>query len=148
MNNAEKNNYETAIGEAQEYYGNQSGKVATISRTLVYGMITTVWVVSYSDGAIQIPHPILLVALFCCFIYLLFDLSLYFANACRYHKQQILLEEHKGKNDAAYIAQNGEYNKTMISIHNKAFIWICIKFGLFIVTAISFLIGLYCHLLV
>lgn len=134
--------YDQSIGEAQDYYFGQSEKVTTISRTLVFGMIATIWVVWYRDGDMNDLHWVLVSALCMCFVYLLLELILYFANACFYHKQLDNLDKHFGKKD--YLDK--EYNDNLQAFSKRAYVWLIVKFSFFLLSAVCFLLGMFLHL--
>lgn len=137
-----KQKYDDSIGEGQQYYNGQSKNVSDSSRAIVFSMIATIWLVSYEDGAINRPHLILCISLLLCFIYLFLDITLYFINARFYHNQTISLEKHFG--NEYYLKKT--YNKQMITYSKKAYRWMCVKYSLFVVTALFFLAGTYLQL--
>lgn len=136
-----KNLFDQSIEEAQGYYFGQSDKVSTISRTIVFGMIATIWVVWYRDGEINNLHWVMVLALLLCFVYLLFELICYFANACFYHKQLDNLDKYFGKKN--YLDK--KYNDDLQAFSKKAYIWLIVKFSFFLLCAVCFLSGMIFH---
>ena len=69
-----KKNFEDSIEEGNGFYNTQSTKVSQNTRTLVMGIITTIWVVSYNDGSFMLSNNWMIAALFTGFAYLAIDI--------------------------------------------------------------------------
>lgn len=139
MNHDEKNKkFDEAIGEGQDYYSSQSGKVANNTRNLVLGIIGTIWIVSYDNGRFILPNIYLILALCGCFLYLLFDLLHYFLDAKFYYKKTLSLEKNFG--NWSYLI--GPYNNSLIKHSKSSYNWMVTKFIAFAFVAIVFVIGM------
>jgi len=134
--------YDQAIEEAQSFYADQSGKVATISRSIVFGMIGTIWVVWYSDGEIKDIHFVTLLSMFFCFVYLMYDVFLYFQNALFYHDKLVQLEDNFKKSN--YLDKS--YSDELLNYSKKACANMKRKYWIFIFVSVSFVVGMYCQL--
>ena len=137
-----KENFEASIEEGQGFYNNQSSKVSQNIRTLVMGIIAIIWVVSYKDGAFELPNTLLVVSLFISFGYLIIDILHYFLDSCFYYNKLISLEKHYGQK--VYLKV---YNQELIKHSKVSYRWIWTKVIVFAIIAILFIIGMGCHLL-
>ena len=72
--NQVKKNFEDSIEEGNGFYNTQSTKVSQNTRTLVMGIITTIWVVSYNDGSFILSNNWMIASLFTGFAYLAIDI--------------------------------------------------------------------------
>lgn len=98
MTNKEtKENFEASIEEGQGFYNAQSSKVSQNIRTLVMGIIAIIWVVSYKNGAFELPNTLLVVSLFISFGYLIIDILHYFLDSRFYYNKLISLENNQSK---------------------------------------------------
>lgn len=137
-----KKRFEESIEEGQGFYHTQSTKVSQNIRTLVMGIIAIIWVVSYNDGLFELPNIWLIISLFSCFLYLSIDIIHYYIDTCFYYKKLLSLDEYYGKEEYLEI-----YNQALIKYSKVSFLWIKIKFYLFAIIAIIFIIGMCKHLL-
>lgn len=95
---------EKRLKECQEYHYNQSSKVSSLSRNIVYGIIGTCWVLIYADNHYNKPCTWLIIALGLSFAYLLLDLYHYFSDSRRYREEYFELEQKKNiVNHEAYM---------------------------------------------
>lgn len=137
-----KENYEASIEEGQGFYNAQSSKVSQNIRTLVMGIIAIIWVVSYKDGAFELPNTLLVVSLFISFGYLIIDILHYFLDSRFYYNKLISLEKHYGQKTYLKV-----YNQALIDHSKVSYYWIWAKVIVFAIIAILFIIGMGCHLL-
>lgn len=137
-----KENFEASIEEGQGFYNTQSSKVSQNIRTLVMGIIAIIWVVSYKDGAFELPNILLVVSLFISFGYLIIDILHYFLDSRFYYNKLISLEKHYGQK--VYLKV---YNQELIKHSKVSYRWIWTKVIVFAIIAILFIIGMGCHLL-
>lgn len=75
------------LEECQNYHYNQSSKVSSLSRNIVFGIIGTSWVLIYANGSYKRPCLGIIIALGLSFVYLLLDLTHYFSDSCSYKKR-------------------------------------------------------------
>jgi len=119
--------------ECENFHYAQSSKVSTLARTIVYGIIGTIWVIVYSSSTkqLELPCTILMICLASCFVYLLFDMIHYFADAVCYREESFRMDNNT-------IPQHEKY---MNKISTISFIMFCVKFGITIAIAILFIVG-------
>lgn len=129
-------NMEEELKECQEYHYSQSSKVSTLARTVVYGMIGTLWIFIYSNNVYREPCPWIKIALGLCFFYLLLDLGHYFWDACNYRNEYFRLE--REKNREGILHRHEEY---MNRVSKRSYCLLIVKFiSVFVISAV-FLIG-------
>lgn len=115
---------------------NQTKQVSSISRGLVYSIIGTIWVVSYSNGVFIIPNGYLATTLILCFVYAIFDVFHYFCDSCFYHNEMTEVIE----DDDLTV---NEHIKRTIKQSRKSFLFVLHKFIFMVICSIVFLIGMY-----
>lgn len=142
MDQETKKNFEDSIEEGQGFYNAQSSKVSQNIRTLVMGVIAIVWLVSYKNGVFELPHWLLVTALFLSFIYLVIDILHYFRDSCFYYNKLISLEQNYGQK--TYLK---EYNHALIKHSKVSYRWIWAKVIVFAIIAILFLVGMFYQLM-
>ena len=135
-----KKYFEDSIEEGNGFYNTQSTKVSQNTRTLVMGIITTIWVVSYNDGSFMLSNNWMIASLFIGFAYLAIDILHYFIDTCFYYNKLLSLEKKYG--DKKYLTT---YNQSLIKHSRLSYIWIWIKFLSFVIIAFTFLIGILKH---
>lgn len=140
MNNNE--DIEKRLSECQDYHYAQSSKVSTISRTLIFGIIGTTWVIIYSNNTFTRPVNLLIITLCLSFGYLVLDLIHYFWDACNYRSQSFRLD--KERQTDGILHKHEEY-MDLVSI--RSFRMIVFKFILILIISILFVIGVISQLL-
>ena len=120
------------LEECQNYHYSQSSKASSLSRTIIYGIIGTCWILIYADNEFHEPCILLEIALASSFIYLLLDLIHYFTDSCSYRKEYFRL------NDDLTADRHEKY---MDKVSKRSFYILIMKFGLAIVIAVIFIIG-------
>lgn len=118
-----------SVNECQSYHYSQSSKVSSISRTIILGIIGTVWVLIYSEegNGFVLSDMNLLVVVALCFIYLLIDLCHYFCDASTYRKESLMLHPE----DECYLDKDidwGEYESRMVGYTKRSYRWFVAKF--------------------
>ncbi|MDE6112156.1 MAG: hypothetical protein K2G46_01900 [Bacteroidales bacterium] len=135
--NDEIEEYQKSCEDSQN---EQSGKVSFTSRTIIYGIIGTIWILISTKEA-SCPNDInvlLVIAMIMSFIYLLLDISHYFIDSCRYRIESFRL-------DSANFDENYKLNRCKTNMDNIAvcsFMAVVFKYVLTLITAILFLLGL------
>ncbi len=116
----------------------QSGKVSSISRTMVYGIIGAIWAMMCSqDFEMSQFNDCLKTSVIMGFIYLLLDITHYFVDACRYRLESFRLDK---KVDAFYL-----FNSSRVKMDNIvvcSFIAVVFKYFISLATSVVFLVGL------
>lgn len=131
----EKDEKET---EMQVFMSEQSGSFSSISRTLMFGIIGTIWVLTYSDGKLAIPNNWLLISLIMSLLYFLADTGHYFWDAMSCQKVSQDVWGYKTADDV-----ENKTNEAMKKINKRSVNFVKIKFVLLILTAIIFGVGLF-----
>ena len=72
------------LDECQNFHYAQSSKFSTLARTLVFGIIGTIWILSYSTNGFNPSNNCLLWSLIVSFLYLAVDECHYFWDSCFY----------------------------------------------------------------
>ena len=123
--------------ETQEFMYNQSSKFSSVSRSLVLGMLGTIWVITYTDHIIDIPNNWLLHSLFVCLFFLLIDIIHYFWDSMSYHHELFKLDDYTSHEELDH-----EHEKRMDAISNRSHYFIIIKFIILLIGAAFFVIGI------
>lgn len=108
-----KENKERLQNELQEYMYSQSSKFSSVSRNLIFGILGTIWIMTYSEGRMSIPNPYLFYALLFSLLFLSVDVFHYFLDSISYHSQQYKLEKFKSQKEIeeAHEPQMDKINK-------------------------------------
>ena len=133
----EDSNIEEKQKECQEYHYSQSSKVSTLARTIVYGIIGTLWILIYSDNIYREPCLWIKIALGLSFSYLLMDLAHYFWDSCNYRKEYFRLEQERNRDGILH--RHEEY---MDGVSKRSFLLLKVKFISVFIISIVFLIGI------
>lgn len=131
----EKNNSENIqelLEECQEYHYAQSSKFSQLSRSLVFGILGTIWILSYSEQGFTPNNNWQIWTLIAGFIYLAIDVCHYFCDSCFYRNEYFHFK--KERNISTHDDKMNKRSK--ISYHA-----ICWKFIILISVCILFLIG-------
>ena len=129
-----------SITECQSYHYSQSSKVSSIARTVVMGIIGTVWVLIYSDStrSFNADNINLLIVMSLCFIYLLVDIGHYFRDAVAYRRESLRLHPE----DECYQDRDidwGEYESRMVGYTECSYRWFVTKFVFLCVISVYFI---------
>ena len=125
------------LDETQEFMYNQSSKFSTVSRNLILGIVGTIWILTYSDGKLDIPNGWLLWSLLLAIFFLLVDLIHYFWDTMSYHDELYKLDEYKSQDEIDHI-----HEPKMDSINKRSHKFIVFKFCMLLITSILFLVGI------
>ena len=120
----------------------QSSKFSSVSRSLVFGMIGTIWVITYTDKTIDLPNYWLLFSLFVCLLFLLADVVHYFWDSMSYQSELYRMESYKTQEDL-----DEKHEKRMDVINNRSHYFIVAKFIILLISALLFFIGIICKIL-
>ena len=125
----------------QGFMGSQSGLFSSVSRTLIFGIIGTIWVITYSEHKLTVPNNWLLVSLVMSLLYLLADVGHYFLDAMSYQEETKRISGYKSSEELKANLKDG-----LAKINGRSVNFIKIKMVLLISTAIIFVIGLFLQL--
>lgn len=135
-----KDTYDDLLGSSNKSLYEQSSKVSTISRGMVYAIIATIWAISYEDGSFSFPRGWLLITICLCGAFLVLDLVHYYVDTFFHYKQTQDIFWHKNltreisREDGVKYAKNGKLSYGFLSS----------KFYLVLVIVVCFLIGVIC----
>lgn len=92
-----KDDWEKRQKETQEYMYSQSSRFSSVSRSLIFGIIGTIWVITYSDGHMRIPNWALLFSLLADFFFYLVMLfiTIRIRLATKKSKINLMIIKHK-----------------------------------------------------
>lgn len=125
------------LDETQRYMYQQSSKFSSVSRSLVLGIIGTIWVLTYVDGNLCIPNRWLLSSLITGLVFLLTDVIHYFWDSMSYHIESYKLDSYQTLLDI-----DRKHEPKMDEINKRSHWFIVAKFCILIIAAILFGIGL------
>lgn len=94
LNNSQ-DDIKSLLNECQSFHYTQSSSFSKLARTIILGVIGTIWIVSYSIDGFAIANLWLLWSLIVGFIYLILDVCHYFFDSCFYRKEYFKFEEEK-----------------------------------------------------
>lgn len=120
----------------QSFMGEQSGLFSSVSRTLIFGIIGTIWVISYSEKGVTIPNKYLLYSLAMSLFYLFADVCHYFWDAMSYQDESKKIWGYKTSEEL-----DTELRKGLTKINKRSVNFIKVKWLGLILTAILFTIG-------
>lgn len=123
--------------ETQNFMYHQSSKFSSVSRTLVLGIIGTIWVITYTDGNLCIPNIWLFVSLLLGLSFLTVDVIHYFWDSMSYHEELYNLDDYTSMAEL-----NEKHEPKMNEINKRSHIFIKIKFWVLIIAALFFLLGI------
>lgn len=120
------------LDECQGFHYAQSSKFSTLTRTLVFGIIGTIWILSYSTNGFTPSNNCLLWSLIVSFLYLAVDLCHYLGDSCFYRREYFKFEKEKNLS---------EHDKRMSERSRLSYRAILIKFIIFIFVCGLFIVG-------
>lgn len=132
---------EKRLDECQTFHYSQSGKMSNLARTIIFGIIGTIWIISYSEKGFIPANRCLYWALCLSFLYLLIDVSHYFVDSLLYRYEYFRLD--KNKNDNNFVTNTHE--SYMNKVSKNSFIILLVKFLLLLTTSICFIVGAVNH---
>ena len=125
-----QNDVQKLLDECQSYHYAQSSKFSTLARTLVFGIIGTIWILSYSTNGFNPSNNCLLWSLIVSFLYLAVDLCHYFWDSCFYRSEYFKFEKEKDISEHdKRMRERSQLSNRAIWVKSIIFIFVC---GLFI----------------
>ena len=122
--------------ELQGFMYNQSSKLSSVSRNLIFGILGTIWILTYAEGKLTIPKPQLFYALLISLLFMALDVLHYFMDSISYHRQQYKLDTYKIEEELHYI-----YERDMDSINKRSHNFILWKTIVLTLASIMFVWG-------
>ena len=132
-----KDTYDDLLASSNNSLYEQSSKVSSISRGLVYAIIATIWAVSYENGSFSFPKEWLLAAICLCGAFLVIDLTHYFIDTCFHYKQAQSIFWHKKLSDVSTREDAIKYARNA----KVSFIFLVTKFVIVLIIISSFVVG-------
>ena len=123
--------------ELQGYMYSQSSKLSSVSRNLIFGILGTIWVMTFSKGKMTIPNPYLFYALIASLLFMIVDVLHYFWDSMSYHSQQYKLDSYKSNEEIDNI-----YEKRMDKINNRSYYFLIGKTYVLFLVALLFVMGI------
>ena len=123
--------------ETQEYMYAQSSKFSSVSRSLIFGIIGTIWVITYTEGQLCIPNFALFISLLSGIVYLVIDVIHYYTDSKSYEDEQNKFDSYKKQEDLEETHEN-EMNR----INERSHSFIKYKLAVLAICAILFFYGL------
>ncbi len=137
MKKFEKNK-EKLQEETQKYMYDQSSKFSTVSRYLIFGIIGTIWVITYKEGKLTIPNDFLFSSMLLCLLYLFSDVIHYYTDSRCYEKELYRLDKYNSQEDLDNI-----HEPIMDQINKYSHAFIIYKFIVLLCSSTYFIIGLF-----
>ncbi len=134
---------EKLLEECQGFKYTQSSNFSTLSRSIIFGIIGTLWIISYTDGEFTFPNGCSLYAMCAAFAYLIVDLIHYYLDSCFYKREYVQLNEEKSNSDAVQ-----EHDKRMDKNADRSFYFFRGKCILLLITVCLFVIGFVCKYMI
>ena len=123
--------------ELQGYMYSQSSKLSSVSRNLIFGILGTIWVMTFSEGKMTIPNPYLFYALLASLLFMVVDVFHYFWDSISYHRQQYKLDSYMNHEEIENI-----YEKRMDKINNRSHYFLIGKTSVLLLAALFFIVGI------
>ena len=109
---------------------------STVARTLMFGIIGTIWIITYTEEGLNFSNPWLFAALSLCLFYFLVDVIHYFC--CSMICQSISAKAKDSNTYDEYLKQKRRTEKN----NRRSVVFIVIKFIVLIIAATACCIGL------
>lgn len=130
-----KATYEDLMKKCNHALYEQSSKVSSICRGMVYATIATVWAILYDDGQFCMPEGIMLWTLGLCALFIVVDIVHYFYETCfNYRLSQKVFKEEK---DQTKPIREDDLNK-FVRNSQRSFWFIVGKFTIAMITIVIF----------
>ena len=120
------------LDECQTFHYSQSSSFSKLARTLVFGIIGTIWVLAYSTEGFSPSNDWLLWSLIVSFLYLAVDVCHYFGDSCFYRSEYFNFENEK---------EVLKHDERMKERARKSFKSLIAKFVILIIICILFIVG-------
>ena len=134
---------EKLLEECQGFKYTQSSNFSTLSRSIIFGIIGTLWIISYTDGEFTFPNRCSLYAMCAAFVYLIADLIHYYWDSCFYKKEYVQFDKEKMSETAVQ-----DHNSRMDKNADNSFNFFRGKCVLLLITVLLFMIGFICKYMI
>ncbi len=134
---------EKLLEECQGFKYTQSSNFSTLSRSIIFGIIGTLWVISYTEKEFTFPNNFALSAMCAAFVYLLVDLIHYFWDSCFYKREYVRFDKEKTSETAVR-----DHNQRMDRNADNSFNFFRGKCILLLITVLLFMLGFICKYMV
>ena len=108
------------LDETQKYMYQQSSKFSSVSRSLILGIIGTIWVLTYTEGKLRVPNNWLLYGLIGGLLFLLVDVIHYFWDSMSYQRELYRLDNYKSQDE---LNENHENIMDYINKRSNSFLY-------------------------
>lgn len=132
--NQKKDTYEDLLKKSNTILYEQSSKVSTICRSVIYAMFATIWAISYEDGCFNIPQGIMLYTLGTCIVFLFIDVLHYFIETCFHFRTTQVVFRFRVQSDGI----NEADKKRFVRNSKRSFRFIIYKFAITIIAMVMF----------
>ncbi len=132
-----KSRKEQLQNELQGYMYSQSSKLSSVSRNLTFGILGTIWVMTFSEGKMTIPNPYLFYALLTSLLFMVVDVVHYFWDSISYHQQQYELDKYTTDKEIDKIHE-GKMDK----INKRSYRFVIGKTTVLFLAAFFFIMGI------
>lgn len=137
MNNFEERK-EKLQEETQQFMYAQSSKFSSVSRSLIFGILGTIWVLTYKEGRMTIPNDFLLSSLMLCLLYLFSDVIHYYTDSRAYKKELYRLDKYKTLEDL-----ENQHEPIMDQINKNSHSFIIFNFFVLIFSSAYLIVGMF-----
>ena len=137
MNNFEERK-EKLQEETQQFMYAQSSKFSSVSRSLIFGILGTIWVLTYKEGRMTIPNDFLLSSLMLCLLYLFSDVIHYYTDSRAYKKELYRLDKYKTLEDL-----ENQHEPIMDQINKNSHSFIIFNFCVLIFSSAYLIVGMF-----
>lgn len=124
------------IEECQSYHYLQSKQTSTLTRQLVYGIMGTIWVLSFNNGHFYVNNKFYYLVLIFSLAFMLFDVFHYFLDSLSYRKEYFKIVQGERMKEESI-----KHEDFMIQVSERSFMFLKIKFGLCMFVSLMFVIG-------
>lgn len=126
----------TLENELQGYRYSQSSKFSSVSRTLILGIIGTIWTIILNSEKGSTCHPLLTLALLLSILYLVCDVRHYYKDSKNYFERQFKLSK------ATTNADLDEHDIQMDNLSIQSQRYVKMKYWILCISVMSFLVGM------
>ena len=133
-----ENNKQFLQGQTQDYMYAQSSKCSSVSRKVIFGIIGTIWIISFQDGQFNITNTFLFSSLMISLLFLLTDVIHYYTDSRCYERELWRLD-----NDTTQDDLDNKHEPIMDEINKNSHRFFIFKFILLICSSVYLIIGIF-----
>ena len=135
-NPLDKERKDNLESELQGYRYSQSSKFSSVSRTLILGIIGTIWAIILKSENGSVCHPLLTTSLLLAIAYLVCDVQHYYQDSKNYFERQFQLDK------AATNADLERHDSEMDDLSKKSQNYVKWKYRLLRISVMAFILGI------